>query len=125
MKTRLTAIALVGMMIFGLGACGGKKPQQSSDKNITKVVVNGIEYQKSGNNFTHRYDKIGANDWGEGTQTGVPTWKIAPQITWVGQKIEPSDNVPQNFEDGVEYTVYAEDGSTLKFTVKATRQETL
>ena len=120
MKARLLAIALVAVMV-GFGICCGKK--KSSEKDITKVVVNGVEYQKSGNSFTYTYPKTAKDVW----NPAVPSWPVAPQITFIGKKIEPPVTQPQNFEEGngVTYTVYAEDGTTATFTVKADRVQTL
>ena len=126
MKTRLLAIVL-GVIMVGLGACGGKDPKpdvpKSSAKEITSVTVGGQLYTKSGDTFTFDYPKSGAEQW-----ASVPTWPAPVQIIHTGVSISPSANtITLNPETGtgVTYTVTAEDGSTKVFTIKATRRPTL
>ena len=130
MKTRLTAIALVGMMIFGLGACGGKKPQQSSNKEITEVVIGGQKYNLSGTTFSWHYPKTGSQaDLGDGAWPSEPTWPVKPVITHTGTSISPAAtaDLTLNTTSGaaVTYTVTAEDGTTKSFKISATRDLTL
>jgi len=128
MKTRLLAIFVVAVMV-GLGACGGgdnpepEKPK-SSAKEITKVVVGTQEYQKEGDAaFKWNYPKSDPGEW-----VTEPSWPATIQITHTGVSISPTVNtITLNTQTGagVEYTVTAEDGSTKKFTIRATRQADL
>ena len=126
MKTRLLVIAFVGVMI-GLGACGGKKPQQSSDKEITEVVIGTQKYTKDGTVFSWHYPKTGPGS-GAGEWASEPTWPAQIQITHTGKSISPAGNtITLNTSSGatVPYTVTAEDGTSKTFTIKATRDATL
>ena len=119
MKIKLLVAALM-VVIVGFGACGGGKDKESSEKDITKFTVSGVDYIINGNNITYLYKKTVPNVW-----EGEPVWKVAPSITISNKAtINPKPDVPQNFvEESVTYTVTAEDGSTKTYTVKAERGE--
>ena len=115
MKIKVLVAALM-VVIVGFGACGGKKNKDSSENDITKFTVSGVDYTINGNNITHLYKKTAPNVW-----EGEPTWSVVPVVT-VSPKADYSPKTAQNFVDGsVVYTVTAEDGSTKTYTVKAER----
>ena len=125
MKTRLLAVVLVAAIV-GLSACGGSKTPddpKSSAKEISKIVIGGQEYTKSGDSFTWNYRKTGPDAW-----ESEPTWPASIQITHTGVSVSPSANtitLNTTTGAGVTITVTAEDGSTKTFTVSATKQAEL
>jgi len=112
---RFLAIALLGAAV----AFSGCKKEKSSDKDILEFWVNGVEYVKSGTNFTKFFPKLSNDNWG----ADFPATPVEPSKVVISPKanISPALNVPQDFERGATYTVTAEDGSTQTFTVTAQR----
>ena len=126
MKTRLTAIALVGMMIFGLGACGGGKEKKSSGNDIATFKVGEVEYEinQSTRQITHHYPKTSADTW-TALPSGWPNLTATVVLKDPKATISPNPSTPQNYQTGGSFTVTAEDGTEKKYTVKASRDETL
>jgi len=112
------AIALMGAAL----AFSGCKKEKSSDKDILEFWVDNVQYDKSGTNFVKFYPKVSENNWG-----GFPAMPVAPSKVEISPKasIEPPMTERQNFEQGVTYTVTAEDGSKQTFIVRAQRNEYL
>ena len=74
--------------------------------------------------ITHIYPKGSLLKSDPGGWPTEPLWPVAPVIV-ISEKatISPDPSVPQNFVDiDVVYTVTAEDGSTLIYTVRAERE---
>ena len=113
---KLFIFSVLVVVFVGFTACGGGGGggELSSTKEITSFKVNGIAYTPSSNGFTHSYKKTAANTW-----EGLPEWGAAPEIVHNGKSIDPPASAKQNFENGVTYTVTAEDGSTKSYYVKA------
>ena len=105
-------IALIGTAVAFSGC------KKSSENDILEFWVNNVKYDKSGTSFVKFYPKMSENNWG-----GFPAAPVAPSKVEISPKasISPAVNVPQNFEQGVTYTVTAEDGSKQTFFVKAQR----
>ena len=121
MKIR-ALIAVLSIAAIGFSACGGKD-KLSSEKAITKFHVNNVEYTINPDyTITKHYEKQVENTW----ETGMPTGPVAPTIEFKGKSIFPDPSTVQTFIDNViEYTVTAEDGTTQKYRVIATRTMTL
>lgn len=51
---------------------------------------------------------------------GTDVTALEPEITYTGQSVEPESMAAQNFTDTVNYTVTAEDGSTVMYAVSVT-----
>jgi hypothetical protein len=110
-RQTLTAL-LCGAMFF---ASCKDEPEvvKSSDCEIVSFSVNALTWNISGTNITHTYPAE--------TQVGplTPTINLSP-----GATVNPPAEAEQNFftEQGVTYTVTAEDGVTTKtYTARATR----
>lgn len=114
MRTKFLLIALVAVII-GLGACGGGGDDASSEKDIVSFTTTDTDgtvrtWDISGTNISTSYAK--------GTVVGT----LAPVVV-VSDKasVNPASGTPSDkFEQGVAYTVTAEDGSTKVYTAKAT-----
>jgi hypothetical protein len=88
---------------------------KSKDCNILSFTVNGVLWNISGADIVHTYS------------SGTEETLLTPVITLSeGATINPASGTAQNFftEQGVTYTVTAEDGETTKtYIVKATIEE--
>ena len=108
---KFLAIALLGAAVYAFSGCR----RQSNEADILEFWVNGVQYDKSGTNFTRIFPKLSENDWG-----AFPTMSVAPSRVVISPRasIDPPITAPQNFarESGVSYTVTAEDGSRQTFT---------
>jgi len=112
---RFLATALLGAAV----AFSGCKKEKSNENDILEFWVNGVEYVKSGANFTKFFPKLSNDNWGN----DFPATLVAPSKVVISPKasISPAANVPQEFEKGVTYTVTAENGAQRTFTVTAQR----
>ena len=92
--------------------------EKSNEKAIKEFWVNDVEYTISGTNITHLYPKYSENTW-----TGWTSMPVAPSKVVLSPKasIDPPTTAQRDFEQGVTYTVTAEDGSKQQYKVKAER----
>ena len=112
-------IALLAI-VAGFSACGNKV--KSSEKDILEFWVGDVKYNINGTNITYLYTKASENSW-----DGWISMPAAPSKVEFspGASIEPPVTDRQNFENEVEYTVTAEDGSTKTYKVKVDRTQYL
>ena len=118
MKNRFLGIALMAIMVLGLGACGGGKKDDACD--ITKFTVGGKDWTITNFNISGVYEKTDADTW--------PAVNTAPTIVYSDKAtISPAPTEKQDFSKagGVKYTVTAESGRQQVYTVTATKQPTL
>jgi Flp pilus assembly protein protease CpaA len=113
MTKKLQIIAAFVLLVMAASCSKDDAVTKSSVADITAFTVNGVEWTISGTNITHTYPTE--------TQEGqlMPTISLSP-----GATVSPASGTAQNFftEQGVTYTVTAEDGVTKKtYTAKATR----
>ena len=116
---KFIALALLAGAAFAFSGC---KKEKSSEKDILEFWVDGVQYEKSGANFAKFYPKLSQDSWDR-----WPAMPAAPSKVVVSPKasISPPITERRDFEQGVSYTVTAEDGTTATFTVKAQRDEYL
>ena len=93
---------------------------KSSEKDILEFWVGGVQYEINPNSssIVYLYNKTAKDTW-----EGWVSMPVAPSKIVLSPKasINPLATAPQNFENGVDYTVTAEDGSTKTYRVKAER----
>ena len=113
------ALALLLGAAYAFSGCSREK---SSEKDILEFWVDGVQYEKSGANFAKFYPKLSQDHWDR-----WPAMPAAPSKVVVSPRasISPPATERRDFEQGVVYTVTAEDGTTATFTVKANRDEYL
>ena len=106
--------------LLGAALCfSGCALTKSNEADILEFWVNGVQYERSGTNFVKFFQKLSENDWGT-----FPATSVAPSKVVISPKasIDPPITEARNFEQGVTYTVTAEDGTTTQtFTVTAQR----
>ena len=118
MKSKYLIIALLAIAA-GFTSC---KKDKSSEKDILEFWVGDVKYDINGTSITKLYPKVDENEW-----TGWVNMPVAPSKVELSPKakIDPPVSATQSFENGVTYTVTAEDGSTKTYTVKAERSMNL
>ena len=126
MKTRFFVVVLM-VAVVGFGSCGGKDKEKSDNNNITKFVVNNVEYKdiQANGDILHIYEKTGANTW-----SGMPNASATAQITLSDDKAKTDPaSVTLDFSQ-VEigkasvvgsFDVIAENGKAKTYTVKVTK----
>jgi hypothetical protein len=113
-KTLFLLFALMAMIAFaGCSDDDEIKPEpKSAECELVSFTVNGEEWEINGTDISHTYP------------AGTVKMPLAPNITLsAGATVNPASGTAQNFftEQGVTYTVTAEDGETKKtYTAKAT-----
>ena len=120
MKSKYLIIALLAI-VAGFSACGDK--EKSSEKDILEFWVGNVKYSINGTNITYIYGKTSENSWDGWVSMPVTPSKV--ELSSSKATIHPSVSAAQNFENGIEYTVTAEDGSTKTYMVKADRTQYL
>lgn len=87
-------------------------PIQSSDKNITGFVFKAADNSMLATDITG----IVASDTIKVIFVkGTVVSNLVPNITFTGKSISPSNKTAQNFANNINYTVTAQDGSTLTY----------